>query len=237
MSRCRPSTRARAQAPRASWPPCCARSSVPSLLVTHDFAEAAQLGDRVGVIDAGRIVQEGTPTELAADPRSAFVADFTGAVVLTGTASAGADGLTRVELDGGGTVTSTDPGTGRVALSVHPWEIALEPDGEAPHGSAQNRLSAEVLSVTTVGNRVRLGLAAPQPLQAEITAAAARDLAFAPAPRHRVLEGRRHPARHALAAQGDCTLRRRGALRPHPDRAQVAARLGRRAHLGGVERA
>ena len=59
-------------------------TAAPTLLVTHDFTEAAQLGDRVGVIDAGQVVQEGTPTELAASPRSAFVADFTGAVVLTG---------------------------------------------------------------------------------------------------------------------------------------------------------
>ena len=48
---------------------CCARWRSPALLVTHDFAEAAQLGDRVGVIDAGRVVQEGTPTELAAEPQ------------------------------------------------------------------------------------------------------------------------------------------------------------------------
>ncbi len=65
----------------------------PALLVTHDFAEAAQLGDRVGVIDAGRIVQEGTASELATAPGSAFVADFTGAVVLTGQARPGPDGL------------------------------------------------------------------------------------------------------------------------------------------------
>ena len=64
-------------------------SEAPALLVTHDFAEAAQLGDRVGIIDHGRVVQEGTASELAAAPRSAFVADFTGAVVLTGTARAG----------------------------------------------------------------------------------------------------------------------------------------------------
>jgi molybdate transport system ATP-binding protein len=149
---------------------------VPALLVTHDFAEAAQLGDRVGVIDSGRVVQEGTPSELAAAPRSAFVADFTGAVVLTGTARNGPDGLTRVQLDGGGAVVSTDRGEGPVAVSVYPWEIAIEPASEAPHGSAQNRLPAEVLSVTTVGNRVRLGLAAPQPLVAEITQASAREL-------------------------------------------------------------
>jgi molybdate transport system ATP-binding protein len=142
---------------------------VPALLVTHDFAEAAQLGDRVGVIDAGRVVQEGSPTELAAAPRSAFVADFTGAVVLTGTARPGSGGLTSVELDGGGTVSTTDAGDGPVAVSVYPWEIAIEPGGEPPHGSTQNRIAAEVVSVTTVGNRVRVSLAGPQPIAAEIT--------------------------------------------------------------------
>jgi molybdate transport system ATP-binding protein len=153
------------------------------LLVTHDFSEAAALGDRVGVIDAGRVLQEGTPTELAAAPRSAFVADFTGAVVLTGTASDGPDGLTHVALDGGGAVTSTDRASGPVAVSVYPWEIAIEPAGEAPHGSSQNRLAADVLSVTVVGNRVRLGLAAPQPLAAEITRASAHTLGLRPGAR------------------------------------------------------
>jgi molybdate transport system ATP-binding protein len=149
---------------------------VPSLLVTHDFSEAAQLGDRVGVIDAGEVVQEGSPSELAAAPRSAFVADFTGAVVLTGVAAGGPDGLTRVRLDGGGEAVSTDFAEGPVAATVYPWEIAIEPADEAPHGSAQNRLAAEVISVTTVGNRVRVGLAASQPLVAEITAESAERL-------------------------------------------------------------
>ncbi|HEY1360013.1 MAG TPA: ABC transporter ATP-binding protein [Thermoleophilaceae bacterium] len=151
-------------------------SEAPTLLVTHDFAEAAQLGDRVGVIDAGRVVQQGTPSELAAAPRSAFVADFTGAVVLTGSARPGADGLTHVDLDGGGELVSPDAAEGEVAASVYPWEIAIEPEGERPHGSAQNRLAVEVLSMTTIGNRVRLGLAASQPLAAEVTRTAAEQL-------------------------------------------------------------
>jgi molybdate transport system ATP-binding protein len=152
-------------------------SDAPALLVTHDFAEAAQLGDRVGVIDAGRVIQEGTPSELAASPRSAFVADFTGAVVLTGVARGAADGLTRVELDGGGHVTSTDHGVGPVAVSVYPWEIAIEPaTAAATEGSAQNHVAAEVLSVTRIGNRVRLGLVGPQPLAAEITGVSADQL-------------------------------------------------------------
>jgi molybdate transport system ATP-binding protein len=157
-----------------------AEAGVPALLVTHDFTEAALLGTRVGVIDGGRIVQEGTAAELAAEPASAFVADFTGAVVLTGVARAGAEGLTSVALDGGGEVLSTEPGDGPVAVSVYPWEIALEPAGSKRHGSAQNHLAVEVVSVTAVGNRVRAGLAAPQPLVAELSDASAHELGLAP---------------------------------------------------------
>ena len=155
-------------------------SGVPALLVTHDFTEAAVLGDRVAVIDDGRIVQEGTAGELAAAPGSAFIADFTGAVVLTGIARPGRGETTVVDLDGGGVATSIDRGAGAVALSVHPWEISLEPAGSHVEGSAQNVLEAEVVSVTRVGNRVRVGLAAPQPLVAEITGAAVSGLHLAP---------------------------------------------------------
>jgi molybdate transport system ATP-binding protein len=151
-------------------------SEAPALLVTHDFGEAAQLGDRVGIVDRGRIVQVGTPSELAAAPRSAFVADFTGAVVLTGIARRGPGGTTSVELDGGGSVASTDVAEGPVAVSIYPWEITIEPAGEQPHGSAENRVAAEIVSMTTVGNRVRLGLVGPQPLVAEITRSSAERL-------------------------------------------------------------
>jgi molybdate transport system ATP-binding protein len=159
-------------------------SGVPALLVTHDFTEAALLGDEVGVIDKGKFVQQGTAAELAASPASAFVADFTGAVVLTGHAAPAADGLTRIELDGGGAVTSTDTASGPVAVSVYPWEISLEPAAQADFASsARNHVRAEVLSLTPVGNRVRVGLAAPQPLTAEITAAAQHALELRPGTR------------------------------------------------------
>jgi len=153
------------------------QAQAPALLVTHDFAEAAQLGDRVAILDAGRVVQEGTPSELASVPGSAFVADFTGAVVLTGVARAGEDGLTVVDLGGGESIVSTDPGLGAVGASVHPWEITIERGGPGGvHGSALNRLAAEVTSVTQIGNRVRLGLAGAQPLAAEVTRASASGL-------------------------------------------------------------
>jgi molybdate transport system ATP-binding protein len=155
-------------------------TEVPVLLVTHDFGEAATLADDVAVLDRGRVVQRGVPDRIAAAPASAFVADLVGATVLTGTARAGADGLTTVALDGGGEAVSTDVAEGRVAVSLYPWEVVLEPPGTPPAGSARNRLEARVASITRLGNRVRVGLAGGQPLAAELTAASADDLGLAP---------------------------------------------------------
>lgn len=53
-----------------------------TLLITHDRAEAAELGDTIAVMLEGRTVQHGTPRELFERPRSAAVARFLGAVNL-----------------------------------------------------------------------------------------------------------------------------------------------------------
>jgi molybdate transport system ATP-binding protein len=127
-------------------------------------------------MDTGRVLQEGSASELAAAPASAFVADFSGAVVLTGEARRGANGVCVVALDGGGEVTALEGEAGPVAVSVYPWEIALAPPGEAARDSARNHLDVEVVSITTVGPRVRVGLAAPQPLTAELSEQSAREL-------------------------------------------------------------
>jgi molybdate transport system ATP-binding protein len=77
-------------------------AGVPAVLVTHDFEEAATLADEIAVMERGRIVQRGSPGELASRPAAAFVADLIGSVVLTGVASARPGGGTDVALDGGG---------------------------------------------------------------------------------------------------------------------------------------
>jgi len=46
------------------------------VLVTHDVREALELGDRVALMDAGKIIQIGPPNELLEQPVNDFVRDF-----------------------------------------------------------------------------------------------------------------------------------------------------------------
>ncbi len=63
---------------------------ITTILVTHDQEEAFQLGDRVAVMNHGRIEQIGTPAEIYENPASEFVACFVGEInVLTGFVKAG----------------------------------------------------------------------------------------------------------------------------------------------------
>jgi osmoprotectant transport system ATP-binding protein len=77
------------------------------VFVTHDIDEAFLLGDQVVVLErGGHIVQQGTPTEILANPATEFVATFIGAergkrrLVVSGSTPASGDD--RVLVDGGG---------------------------------------------------------------------------------------------------------------------------------------
>ncbi len=156
-------------------------AGVPSILVTHDFTEASALAGRVAVIESGRIVQSDSPGELAARPATSFVAEITGSSVLTGHSRGHSTGPTEVTLRGGASVLSTDPSeSGPVSISVHPWDISLEPPGSPARGSQQNRLPGIVRSVAPIGSRVRIGLDVGQPLIAEITEVARQSLGLHP---------------------------------------------------------
>jgi multiple sugar transport system ATP-binding protein len=48
------------------------------LFVTHDQVEAMSMGDRIAVLNKGRLAQVGTPAEVYAAPRNVFVASFVG---------------------------------------------------------------------------------------------------------------------------------------------------------------
>ena len=86
-SRSRPSTRPPGARRSASCAPSSPRPATPVVLVTHSFEEAAALAGELIVIEAGREIQRGSAAEISASPASAFVADFSGAVVLRGEAT------------------------------------------------------------------------------------------------------------------------------------------------------
>jgi ABC-type Fe3+/spermidine/putrescine transport system ATPase subunit len=54
------------------------RTEIPALYVTHDQEEAFTIADRVLMLEGGRIMREGTPSDVWAHPGSAWAAEFLG---------------------------------------------------------------------------------------------------------------------------------------------------------------
>jgi molybdate transport system ATP-binding protein len=143
----------------------------PTLVVTHDFEDAATLAGKVGVLVEGRLRQLGTPAELVASPADPFVASLTGANVMRGRARPIVSGLTELELPTGERIRSTDSAEGEAVAVVYPWEITLSQT--PPADSAQNHIGGWIASLVPIGNRVRVRVG---PITAEITKASSDDL-------------------------------------------------------------
>jgi molybdate transport system ATP-binding protein len=56
-----------------------------TLLVTHDPVDALALADRVVVLEGGRVVEQGAPAAVLDRPQTAFTAELSGRVLVTGT--------------------------------------------------------------------------------------------------------------------------------------------------------
>ena len=104
--------------------------ALPTLLVTHDYEDAAALADQVGVIVDGKLRQLATPQELVDRPADAFVASFTGANLLRGTRARLDDDLTAIQLESGETSTRPTAARAPVGVVVYPWEVSV---GRTPH--------------------------------------------------------------------------------------------------------
>jgi molybdate transport system ATP-binding protein len=147
--------------------------ALPTLLVTHDYEDAAALADQVGVLVDGTLRQLASPAELVARPRDAFVASFTGANLLHGTALRSRD-MTEVRLATGEQLFSTDDAAGEVGVVVYPWDVSVA--REHASDSALNVVRGEIGSVFEVANRVRVRIG---PITAEVTASSATRLDLA----------------------------------------------------------
>ena len=144
----------------------------PRVLVTHDPVEALGLADELVVLEEGRLVQAGTADEVAARPRTRFVADLVGVNLWRGRSAGSRVDLGHFEL---AVATGSE---GEVFVVVHPRAVALHRN--RPEGSARNVWAATVTAVEPADGRARVRLAGVLPLVAEVTSAAVNELQLAP---------------------------------------------------------
>jgi molybdate transport system ATP-binding protein len=148
----------------------------PSLVVTHDPLEAMVLTDRLLVIEDGRVVQQGTPAEVARRPASQYVARLMGLNLYPG--ALGADGA--VAVDGGGTLHAAGeqlPG-GRVLLALRPSAISLHTE-QPRHASPRNVWPGTVAGVELLTDRVRVQVSGNPPALVDVTPDAVAELDLA----------------------------------------------------------
>ncbi len=128
---------------------------ITTIYVTHDQEEAMVLSDRVAVMDAGAVLQLGTPVELYEQPASLFVADFIGTNnLLPGVAEeVAAGGVVRVRTPAGvvhGQAAGAVRPGGDVTVAIRPENLWL--DGAAP---ADGVLQGRVALAQYLGSTVR----------------------------------------------------------------------------------
>jgi molybdate transport system ATP-binding protein len=149
-----------------------------TVYVTHSPNEAMAFGERIAVLEDGRVSQHGDRDDLMRHPRSAYVAAFLGVNFFHGVAAgAGAEGLWRIATPEGEIAIAGAERDAEVALVVHPREITLS--RERPAGSARNVFSGRVEEIVPEppdGERVRVMLATHPPLVAEVTRESSRAL-------------------------------------------------------------
>lgn len=141
------------------------------VLVTHDPLDAMALAERLVVVEAGRVVQTGSPAELARRPRSAYVADLVGVNLFRGRADGDKVAVAGVRVVG---LVVSGRHHGDVLVVVHPRAVVLY--RAAPDGSARNVWSGRVEGIDHEGDRARVRVGGRLPIVAEVTAAAVTDL-------------------------------------------------------------
>ena len=144
------------------------------LLVTHDPVDAYALADRVIVLEAGRVVQAGTLSDVTAHPRSRYVADLVGVNLVEGDVDGGV-----LHTTAGADIVIADATDGAAFAVVRPHSITVS--STAPSGaSTRNSWQGRVIDIDRLGERARVRVDGVLPSTAEITIAALEQLALRP---------------------------------------------------------
>ena len=148
----------------------------PVLLVTHDPLEAMVLADRLLVIEDGRVVQEGTPADVARRPATQYVARLVGLNLYAGDLD---PDRTTVSLDGGGmlAVSLQDEirSGARVLVGLRPSAITIH-TARPEQASPRNVWPGTVGGLELLADRVRVQVDGVPPALVDITPAAVAEL-------------------------------------------------------------
>lgn len=157
------------------------RSGVPAIVVTHDRAEALELGDEIAVVIDGAIRQVGPVSAVFGRPSDAAVASAVGVeTVVPGSVMGGRESLSDVRA-GDATLVAFNPAgfSGEVLVCIRAEDVVLSP-GAPGQESARNRLAGVVESVEPDGSLIRVRVACGFSLAALVTKPAAAELELAP---------------------------------------------------------
>jgi molybdate transport system ATP-binding protein/molybdate/tungstate transport system ATP-binding protein len=139
-----------------------------TLHVTHDFEEAVALGDRIAVVQEGRIVQVGKPEDIFRRPVSEFVASFVGVRnIFAGTVTdAEEDGYRRFRQNHLEFVVVTEL-VGPMHASVRPEDIILS--REPLPSSVRNAFEGRVVEIVDRGTLIYVTVSVPPDFTCAIT--------------------------------------------------------------------
>jgi ABC-type Fe3+/spermidine/putrescine transport system ATPase subunit len=130
---------------------------ITTIFVTHDQEEALTLSDRIAILNEGRVVQVGTPSEVYERPNSAFTANFLGdANLMRGAIRPAADGMCAIEWKGRRILTADRlAASGEATLAVRPEKVRIEPTGAVPaEAQPRNRVPAVVARAIYSGSSI-----------------------------------------------------------------------------------
>ena len=135
------------------------RLRITTVFVTHDQEEALTISDRIAVMHAGQVVQEGTPVDVFEKPRHSFVAGFIGqSNLLRGAAGDEAGGLTTMRTESGlelrgRAIQPLSSGAPALAVIRHP-RVVVEPAG-AGGADVPNQFPGRIELINYLGDSVQ----------------------------------------------------------------------------------
>jgi molybdate transport system ATP-binding protein len=142
------------------------------LLVTHDPVEALTLGDRLVLLEDGRVTQIGSPEDIRDRPATQYAADLVGLNLFAGRLEPLGDGAGRLITSGGTVIVAWPQGiTGPVegcSATLRPADVSLHLR-RPTDGSPRNVVEGLVQSVSLEGERARIRVAAEPPVVSEVT--------------------------------------------------------------------